>query len=102
MRMKQVSHNFHAYRISTSTFDTLLNKGVPQEDYFTGVKKPHFFGATHKDYICVAHIAKFQTLNANPYAKIVDFDTDHWVPLAQPQKLNEELLAWIESAMESV
>lgn len=83
-------------------FDTLLNKAIPQAEYFDGVKKPHFFGAALKDHICTAPVGKFQTMSANQFAKIVDFDSDHWVPLAQPQKLNEELLAWIESAVESI
>ena len=102
MQMKQVSYNFYLQHISLySDYWRALNTAIPQEEYFAGAKKAHFYGTTLKDPLCIAHIMKFQTMNANQFAKIIDFDSDHWVPLAQPQKLNEELLAWIKSDVEN-
>ncbi|KAI5122578.1 hypothetical protein M0805_004795 [Coniferiporia weirii] len=68
---------------------------IPTEKYI--VKKPVFFGAALRDYICIAPAGKLTTQKTCPNATIVDFDTDHWINLAAPEKLNAELLKWIQS-----
>jgi len=70
-------------------------KDVPVEKYAN--TKPVFFGACAKDYICVPVFGKMLTQQLCPNATVVDFDSDHWVQLAVPDKLNEELLKWITS-----
>ncbi|KAJ7794064.1 alpha/beta-hydrolase [Mycena olivaceomarginata] len=57
---------------------------VPKENYV--IKQPVFFAATHEDYICVPKVALVSMK-----------DTDHWVQLAAPDKVNKDLLEWIES-----
>jgi len=68
-------------------------KDIPQEKYV--VKKPVFFGATLKDYVCLAAAGKAQTAQLCPDATVVDFDTDHWVMQAAPDQVNKELFKWI-------
>lgn len=68
---------------------------IPKENYV--ISKPVFFAACLKDAPCVAS-ENVATIQATcPAATIVEFDTDHWVLDAAPQKVNEEVLKWLES-----
>jgi soluble epoxide hydrolase/lipid-phosphate phosphatase len=60
------------------------------------IKKPAFFGAAKKDYVClyepaVPHMEK----HAVGGLKIVEFDTGHRLQLEQPENVNRELEVWI-------
>lgn len=58
--------------------------------------KPVFFGATLLDYICLAEPSKMAVKSMCKNLKVVEFETDHWVMLAAPEKFNEELHNWIK------
>jgi soluble epoxide hydrolase/lipid-phosphate phosphatase len=64
------------------------------------IKKPAFFGAALKDFVCRADIGKelMKTYVEDPEKNltIVEFDTGHWIQLEQPDKLNKELENWIK------
>ncbi|EJD04163.1 alpha/beta-hydrolase [Fomitiporia mediterranea MF3/22] len=64
------------------------------------VHKPVFYGAALQDYICLADFGKAAAQRFCPNARIVDFETDHWIMMAAPDKLNTELLDWLESDVE--
>lgn len=68
---------------------------IPLDKYT--VHNPVFFGATLRDYVCLEATGKHITQQFCPKATVVDFDTDHWVMLAEPDNVNRELLKWIES-----
>ena len=61
--------------------------------------KPALFCATHLDYVCLAEPNKMLTTPICKNLKIVDFETDHWVMLAAPDKLNSELHNWIKEVV---
>jgi len=60
------------------------------------VETPVWFGSALKDYICLAPIMHQGTVDKCSNTTHVEFDCDHWIPYAQPLKLNEELFKWIE------
>ncbi|KAJ7620474.1 Alpha/Beta hydrolase protein [Mycena polygramma] len=74
----------------------LDDRFVPRENYI--IKQPVFFGAAHKDYICVAKVALVGMKDLCPNLTVRDYQTDHWVQLAAPDKVNADLLEWITSA----
>ena len=59
---------------------------------------PVFYGAAMKDYVAVAEFGKdsIKTHSANP--TIVEYDTDHWVLLAEPSKVNADLHEWLRTS----
>ena len=57
--------------------------------------KPTLFCAAHFDYVALAEPNKMLMTSMCKNLKIVDFETDHWVMLAAPDKLNSELHNWI-------
>ena len=65
------------------------------------ISKPAFFGAAIKDYVCLAILGKKIMEPLCPHLKVVDFDTDHWIPFAAPDKLNTELQAWIDDVVKA-
>ena len=68
---------------------------IPLENYT--IHKPVFFGAALQDFVCLAAVGKHAIQQFCPRATVVDFDTDHWVMLADPHNTNAELLKWIEA-----
>ncbi len=74
---------------------------VPIEKY--SVEKPVFFGAALEDYAALdpnsvgmdpmdkASLAKYCK-----NATIREFKANHWLTLQAPDKVNKELLSWIE------
>lgn len=92
-RTKNVSdwNLFWYRRLTRCLFDS---SEIPESEYLC--KKPVFFGACTHDYICVAAGTKTLTQHLCPNSTIVEFDSDHWVQLAVPDKLNAELLKWIK------
>ncbi|KAJ7493644.1 alpha/beta-hydrolase [Mycena latifolia] len=71
------------------------DKLVPKENYV--IKQPVFFAAAHEDYICVPKVALVTMKDVCPNLTVRDYQTDHWVQLAAPEKVNKDLLEWIES-----
>ncbi|KAJ6593070.1 Alpha/Beta hydrolase protein [Mycena capillaripes] len=71
------------------------DKLVSKENYV--IKQPVFFAATHEDYICVPKVALVTMKDVCPNLTVRDYQTDHWVQLAAPDKVNKDLLEWIES-----
>ena len=66
------------------------------------IRKPVFFGAALYDYVCIPQIGVATIEKLCPNAKIVEFETDHWIMWAAPDRLNKELLDWIEKDVEGV
>lgn len=75
------------------TADTEID--IPKENYI--ISKPVFFAACLKDPACVASENTAIIQATCPNVTIVEFDTDHWVLAAEPHKVNEEILKWLES-----
>ncbi|KAJ7023605.1 Alpha/Beta hydrolase protein [Mycena alexandri] len=71
------------------------DKLAPKENYI--IKQPVFFAAAHEDHICVPKAVLFTMKDSCPNLTVRDYQTDHWVQLAAPEKVNTDLLAWIES-----
>ncbi|KAH8120118.1 alpha/beta-hydrolase [Phellopilus nigrolimitatus] len=61
------------------------------------ITKPVFFGAALQDSACVADDNKAIVAQLCPNATVADFDTGHWVLHQAPERVNEELLKWIQS-----
>ena len=57
---------------------------------------PVFLAGCERDAVCWAAPAAAITQNSCPDAKILMFDTSHWVQLEAPEKLNRELLDWLQ------
>ena len=72
-----------------------LKLEIPKEHYT--VAKPTFYGTALKDVLCLAAMLKGLHAGSCPNHTIVDFDTGHWVHNALPDKVNAELLKWIEA-----
>ncbi|KAJ7183540.1 alpha/beta-hydrolase [Mycena filopes] len=70
------------------------DKLVPKENHV--IKQPVFFAATHEDYICVPKVALVSMKDVCPNFTVRDYQTDHWVQLAAPDKLNKDLLELAE------
>ncbi|KAJ7156541.1 Alpha/Beta hydrolase protein [Mycena crocata] len=70
------------------------DKLAPKDNYI--IKQPVFFAATHEDYICVPKVALITMKDVCPNLTVRDYQTDHWVQLAAPDKVNKDLLEWIE------
>jgi len=68
---------------------------IPVANY--AITKPVFFGATLRDAICKPALGMMTTKPFCPNLTYAEFDTDHWVTLAAPDALNEELLKWINT-----
>ncbi|KAL5535342.1 hypothetical protein ACEPAF_3436 [Sanghuangporus sanghuang] len=64
------------------------------------IKAPVLFGAALHDYICLPDVGKAVTRQFCPNARIVDFETDHWINLAARDPVNKELLDWIKGDIE--
>ncbi|CED82564.1 Soluble epoxide hydrolase [Phaffia rhodozyma] len=80
------------YRIVAQGLENDDNAAVRDR---TKLSKPSFFAAALQDYVCIPEIGKESFKNNAVDATIVDFDTDHWIQLAQPARFNEELEKWI-------
>ncbi|KAH8120117.1 alpha/beta-hydrolase [Phellopilus nigrolimitatus] len=75
--------------------DVIDDKDVPLDHYI--VQKPVFFGATLRDAACHPGFYKMLVGKLCPKATVVDFDTDHWVLFAEPDKVNAELQKWLDT-----
>lgn len=64
--------------------------------------KPVWVGLALKDYVCLPAAQKFATDQFCSNVTYAEFDTDHWVQLAAPDKLNNELLKWFKTLQVSV
>ncbi|KAJ7121620.1 epoxide hydrolase [Mycena epipterygia] len=71
------------------------DKLVPKENYI--IKQPVFFAAAHEDYVCAPKVGLVMMKDVCPNLTVRDYQTSHWVQLAAPDKVNKDLLEWIES-----
>ena len=60
------------------------------------ITKPVFFGAASKDAACRADQGKAVVARYCPDATIADYETGHWILHQAPDKLNEDLRAWLQ------
>ena len=72
---------------------------IPKERYLPPTSSPIFFGASLKDYICVAAMQK--GIMADPKFKdhnvtIREYDADHWLILSKASEIGPDLDAWIK------
>ena len=67
--------------------------GITHEKYF--IKEPVFFGAADHDCVCIPAIGEQIVKKYCPNPTIYHYNTDHWIPLAAPDQLNNDLLEWI-------
>ena len=71
---------------------------IPKERYLPPTSSPIFFGASLKDYICIADMQK--GIMADPKFKdhdvtIHDYDADHWLILSHAKEICEDLEKWL-------
>ncbi|KAG6876514.1 hypothetical protein C0992_012610 [Termitomyces sp. T32_za158] len=81
----------------TKVFDLDLEdlKAIAPENLV--IHKPVFLGTALQDYVCLAPLQKVVAARSvkGPLT-IKEFDTGHWVMWEEKDKMNEELLAWIQ------
>ncbi|KAJ3485012.1 hypothetical protein NLI96_g5268 [Meripilus lineatus] len=82
------------YKLMVSGLGAEDDKNIAKENYI--VNKPVFFAGCKQDYVCLAAPAIATLGQTCPNATVAEFETDHWVQLAAPEKLNGELLKWVE------
>ncbi|THV00055.1 alpha/beta-hydrolase [Dendrothele bispora CBS 962.96] len=83
------------YKIVTTSIERDDDQGIPSENAI--LKKPVFFGAALRDYVGVAAILITSILrNSNDTLTIHQYDSGHWVQLEVKDKVNNDLLNWIE------
>ena len=83
------------YKATRFGHNTPDDASVAPENY--KILKPVWIGLANKDYVCLAAVYKTTAAQFCPNATLVDFDTDHWLQLAEPDRLNEELSKWVKS-----
>lgn len=66
------------------------------------ISKPVFFGAALKDAACRADLGKAVTARLCPNATVVDYETGHWILQQAPDKLNEDILAWLKTVSSQI
>jgi len=57
---------------------------------------PSFFGAAMKDYVCLESWGKAAFAKDCAEATVKEYDSDHWVQIAQPAKVCADLGAWLK------
>ena len=60
------------------------------------LEKPSFLGLALYDCFCVADMAKGLTESLCTDATIREYETDHWIMLAAPDRLNTNIHEWID------
>lgn len=78
---------YSSYLISTS-------KDVPKENVPIG--KPVFFGSALNDPVCLPATFKKNHNEFCANLTVRDYEAGHWVMLEAHEKVNRDLLAWIE------
>ncbi|GLB44172.1 putative epoxide hydrolase [Lyophyllum shimeji] len=83
------------YKVNIVGLEPEDQKGIPQENHL--VHQPVFFGATLRDYVCRPDFGKMLAAKCcvGPLT-VRDYDTGHWVMWEEKDKLNQELLEWIQ------
>ncbi|KAJ7160633.1 Alpha/Beta hydrolase protein [Mycena crocata] len=71
------------------------DKLAPKENYV--IKQPVFFAAAHEDYVCDPIVGLNNMRDLCPDLTVREYHTGHWVQLAAPDKVNKDVLEWIES-----
>lgn len=61
------------------------------------VTKPVFFGAALDDTACRADHGKEVTSRYCPNATVFEYNTGHWILQQAPDKLNEDIQAWLHA-----
>lgn len=69
--------------------------GIPKENIL--IQKPVFFGASLKDFVCLAEAQKVTTASLAKDLTVHEYDACHWVQLEAKDELNRDLLAWIKA-----
>ena len=72
---------------------------IPEANY--KLSMPVFFGGCLRDYVCRADVGVKRTSAYCTNLTTEEYDSDHWVMLATPEKLNNDLLKWITSVTSS-
>ncbi|KAG5728245.1 Epoxide hydrolase 2 [Termitomyces sp. T112] len=81
----------------TKVFDLDLEdvQAIPQENLV--IHKPVFLATALQDYVALAPMQKAAMVQrAKGPLTIKDFDTSHWIMWQEKEKLNQELLVWIQ------
>ena len=71
---------------------------IPKERYLPPTSSPIFFGASLKDYICIADMQK--GIMADPKFEdhnvtIREYDADHWSLLSHAREISSDLDDWL-------
>lgn len=94
MRDPGIAAALNWYKTQTSGIAADDNRQIPRSRY--AIPHPVFFGAAKQDYVCLPAIGLHAMRPLCLDLTVREFDADHWVQLALPNEVNEELLAWIK------
>ncbi|KAG6841799.1 hypothetical protein C0991_006683 [Blastosporella zonata] len=82
------------YKVRVFDLDLEDSKVAPENLL---IHKPVFLGAALQDYICLAPLQKAVLAQvAKGPLTIKDFDTSHWVQWQEKDRVNQELLEWVQ------
>ncbi|OSC99357.1 alpha/beta-hydrolase [Trametes coccinea BRFM310] len=82
------------YKVATRSLNVPDDKEIPQEAYY--IRKPALFIGAKRDAVAPPDLGRMACEQFVPHAKIVEFDTGHWVQLQATEQVNKELEEWIE------
>ncbi|KIK58289.1 hypothetical protein GYMLUDRAFT_45497 [Collybiopsis luxurians FD-317 M1] len=89
---------WYKYATSGLATENELNS-FPTESY--KINMPVFFGGALDDFVCLAGPNKKRAEEYCTDATFREYKTSHWLMLQVPEQLNEDLLSWIESVVET-
>ncbi|KAG6844295.1 hypothetical protein H0H87_008076 [Tephrocybe sp. NHM501043] len=83
------------YKVQMSNLDTEDSKKIVPENLL--IHKPVFFGAALKDLVALTPMQKdIMTQVTKGPLTIKDFDAAHWLLWEEKEKVNQELLKWVQ------
>ncbi|KAG6829036.1 hypothetical protein H0H87_012823 [Tephrocybe sp. NHM501043] len=83
------------YKVQVLNLDSEDKKKIAPENFL--VHKPVFLGAALKDFVCLAPLQKaVLTQVAKGPLTVKDFDAGHWLLWEEKEKVNQELLQWVQ------
>ncbi|KAG6911058.1 hypothetical protein DXG01_004572 [Tephrocybe rancida] len=83
------------YKVRVFDLDGEDSQDIAPENIL--IQKPVFLGAALQDYICLAPLQKaVVSQSVKGPLTIKDFNTGHWVQWQEKDKLNQELVQWVE------
>jgi len=84
----------HSGAVGRRAILTTSFEGIPPEN--AGINKPVFFAGCLLDYICIAALQRATFFKHCTNWIFRDYVAGHWIILEDPDKLNADLLSWLQ------